>query len=471
MVMSQSAVRELVHDQLFPAFDDQREKLERIDGWYRFDPEKLKLPRDATREHKWLEELSRTPWLNLVVTTVAQAMYVDGFVSPTSGDDVDVWRTWNANGFDARQVAIHRAALAYGQAYVLVTPGTDASGPRSVMRGISPRRMYVQYADKAEDDWPMFGLRADAASRSKWMLRVYDDEAVYYLSCDASGDGLEFIEWREHAADVCPIVRYTNALDLDGRTHGEVEPLIPLAIRINKTAYDRLLTQHFNSWKIRTIAGIDLSKGPVDSDGDGTITDAERRQAAERAKMLLRQSDMLTAADPNTKFGTLDETPLDGFVNAYGADVDTLAAVAQVPATSLNGKVANLSADAITELHRGLTQKVYERQRYFGQSHAQALRLAARLEGQDVDPSARITWQDTEVRSMSQAADALGKYAQMLEVPVEALWQRIPGVTKTDVDEWKAISRRGAAAGIASAAQQARQDPTVARLTSRGNQG
>jgi hypothetical protein len=54
-----------------------------------------------------------------------------------------------------------------------------------------------------------------------------------------------------------------------------------------------------------------------------------------------------------------------------------------------------------------------------------------------------VSWQDTEVRSMAQAADALGKMAQMLGVPVEALWERIPGVTQIDITNWKTMVAAG----------------------------
>jgi hypothetical protein len=40
---------------------------------------------------------------------------------------------------------------------------------------------------------------------------------------------------------------------------------------------------------------------------------------------------------------------------------------------------------------------------------------------------------------LAQVADALGKIATMLAVPVEALWSRIPGVTATDIAEWRTL--------------------------------
>lgn len=464
-MLNQTDVLDLVRDRLYPQLVRERERLDVIDKWYRWDHEALKLPPNASREHKWLANLAKTPWLNLVVTTVAQAMYADGYRSPDQRDNAGPWETWQRNDLDTRQTAIHRAALAYGLAYAIVMPGEDSDGgARSVIRGVSPRKMIAVYQDPAEDDWPMYALRRDASGKD-WMLRLVDEEAVYYLSVTEHGDKFEFIESRVHDTGVCPVVRYTNQLDLEGRADGEVAPLIPLAQRINKTSYDRLLTQHFNSWKVRTIAGIDIVPADLTPQAGETTDDAATRVARERM-IVLRQSDMLTAKDPNTKFDTLDETPLDGFISAYGSDIDTLAAVAQVPATSLNGKVANLSADAIAELRAGLTQKVYERQMSFGKSHAQALRLAAAQEGNEGaadDFMARVTWQDMQVRSMSQAADALGKYAQMLGVPIEALWARIPGVTKADVDEWKGMVAEGDAfAGLTALLDQQAAPPTRA---------
>lgn len=44
---------------------------------------------------------------------------------------------------------------------------------------------------------------------------------------------------------------------------------------------------------------------------------------------------------------------------------------------------------------------------------------------------------------MSQAADALGKMAQMLGVPPTALWGMVPGVEKTDVAEWVRLAEEG----------------------------
>lgn len=432
MVLSMQSATELITDVLFPRWLDENERLERIDCWYRWKHEDIKLPRTATRELRALVEMSKVPWLALIVSSISQCLYVDGYRSPL--DDLQAndsepsgpWKTWRANGMDQRQVAVHRAALAYGYSFVSVMPGEDEEGKRSVLRGVSPRRAYAVYTDPAEDEWPEYMLRVDSRGRDKgYIVRLYDDTMILTFAMDSRASKPMFINAVPHGSSVCPFVRYANMLDLDGRCDGEVEPLIALAARINKTSYDRLLTQHFSSWKIRTVAG---------------MAQPDTEEATNRQKLQLRQDDLLVADDPDTKFGVLDETPLDGFIASWRADIEALAAVSQTPTHALTGQLVNLSAEALAAARASLTQKITERQKMFGASHVQVLRLAASLEGNDAyanDMLSRVTWQDMEIRSFSQAMDALGKGAQMLQIPLPALWQRIPGVEKSDVDEWE----------------------------------
>jgi hypothetical protein len=438
-VLSQAAAEKLGKE-LLPRWQHERERLDRIDKWYRWEQEPIRLPRKATPELRKLAELSKVPWLGLVVTTVAQAMYVDGYRSqlddPSAGvDDIpeeSPWRIWQANGFDQRQIAIHRAALAYGYSFVTVLPGVNFLGDsEAVMRGVSPRKMYATWDDPAQDDWPNYAMQVEVNGDKSYDLRLYDETHIYRLQADSQMGKVSYVGEQVHDVGVVPVIRYCNELDLDGRTPGEIEPHIPLANRINKTSYDRMLVQHFNGWKVRTVVG---------------MAEPDTEEEANRKKLSLRQDDLLVAEDPDTKFGSLDETPLEGFIAAWRADIEALAAVSQTPTHELTGQLANLSAEALAAARAAHTQKTTERQKTIGKSHVQALRLAALVNGADDyarDVTGRVTWQDTEIRSMSQAVDALGKAAQMLGVPVKALWGRIPGVERSDVEEWAQMAMEG----------------------------
>lgn len=424
--------------ELYQAWAHERERLDKIDKWYRWDQEPVQIPRKATQEMKKLAELSRVPWLSLVVTTVAQSLYVDGFRSRLDDpgdeeiDPASPWHIWLANGMDQRQIAVHRAALAYGYSYVTVVPGENFMGDSEpVIRGVSPRKMFAAYEDPAADDWANAALRIEKGRNKAGPVYLYDEDVVHELEVDDTGDKFEYVGFEEHHAGVVPVIRYCNELDLDGRTPGEIEPHIQIARRINKTSFDRMLTQHYASWKIRYVTGM----AEPDTDEEAT-----------RKKLQLRQDDILVAEDPDTKFGTLDETPIDGFIAAWRSDIEALAAVSQTPTHELTGQLANLSAEALAAARAALTQKVAERQKSFGKSHAQTLRLGALINGDKDyarDVTGRVTWQDMEIRSISQAVDALGKAATMLGIPVKALWGRIPGVERSDVEEWAKMAMEG----------------------------
>lgn len=435
MPMTKRETLSIVEQMLFPTFRAEKDRLDRIDRWYRWDHDQPHQPRQATREYKELSARSQTPWLGLVVTSVAQSLYVEGYRRAEDPNDASAWQWWQANGMDGRQIAVHRAALAYGLSYTSVLPGVDDfNDPMPVIRGHSPRRMIAMYDEPELDAWPHLALQLDPVrirGAAGWALRVYDDTSVYFLQSDASGTQLDWIESRLHDLSVCPIVRFANMLDLEGRADGEVEPFIPVAGRIDQTVFDRLVVQRFASWVVRTVAG--MSK-----------PDSDEEAAAERLR--LKVEDLLIASDPDTKFGSLPATPLDGFIAAAKADVQTLAAVSQTPAHELLGDMVNLSAEALAAARASLTAKVDERKHTFGESWEQTLRLAAWVMGDPDgarDYSAQVRWKDTEIRSLAQAVDALGKIATMLGVPVEVLWEKIPGWTDQDVARAKTIAEQG----------------------------
>jgi len=428
----------LVKDELLPKWRKERDKLDRIDRWARWDHEQPHRPRQATQEYRQLAERAQAPWGDLIVTSVAQTLYVEGYRRPDAPEDGSGWTMWQANGMDSRQVALHRAVLTYGLAYGTVLPGKTLGGdPMPVMRGVSPREMIAFYEDPANDDWPVYALRV-ARLRKGHEFWVYDAEQIHVLRGDVrDGDRLAYDReaTRAHPAGVCPVVRYKNRFDLEGRTAGEIEPFIPVLGKIDQTSFDRLVVQRFASWIVRTIAGMSVTESAAATDS-----------TTEQVKMRLKVDDLLTAEDSDTKFGSLPATPLDGFIKAHEADLTVLAATSQTPAFELLGQMANLSAEALAAAKSSQTAKSDERKHTIGEDHEQLIRLACHVAG-DVDGAAdfnaQVRWADTSIRSLAQAADALGKLTTMLGIPAEVLWSKVPGMTQQDIDEAKMIAASG----------------------------
>lgn len=426
-------------DELLNCWRSERDKLDRIDRWARWDHEDPHKPRSATPEYMELSARSQAPWGALIVTSVVQTLYVEGYRSPNSEKDEDGnptnasgWRIWQANGWDKRQIAVHRAALTYGLAYGVSLPGKTLAGEQMPkLRGYSPREMVALYEDPADDEWPYVAMRVRKV-KTGFKVAVYDDEKVHHLFFKDLSEKPEYQREEIHGTGVPPVVRYANRFDLEGRSAGEVEPFIPLLGRIDQTVFDRLVVQRFASWVVRTISGMDLDTVSTES-------------GASIANLLLRlqAQDILVAPDPDSKFGSLPATPLDGFIKGEERDLTDLAAVSQTPAFELLGQMANMSAEALEAAKSSQTAKSTETKHVFGEDHEQLLRLgefqSGNLEGAS-DFEAQVRWADTSIRSLAQAADALGKLVTMLGIPAQGLWSKVPGATQQDVEEWKEMA-------------------------------
>lgn len=432
MALTPTEVVALVADELLPKWQAEKSKLDRIDRWARWTHDNPDQPKQSTREYRELVARAQAPWGDLVVTSIAQTLYVEGYRRPDDPDDTTAWGIWQANGMDGRQVALHRAVLTYGLAYETVLPGRNdlTEEPMPQLRGISPREMIAVYDDPANDDWPVYALRV-SKRRGGFVFEVFDSAKIYKARAKEMTDRPEFMadEEREHGAGVTPVVRFKNRFDLEGRSAGEIEPFIPVLGAIDQTKFDRLVVQRFGAWIVRTISGMSI---PETAEQAGTT-----QQAVE---MVLRINDLLVAEDPDTKFGSLPATPLDGFIKAHEADLTDLAATSQTPAFELLGQMANMSAEALAAAKASQTAKSDERKHTLGEDHEQALRLASHIAGDAEGASdfqAQVRWEDTTIRSLAQAVDALGKMATMLGFPPELLWSKVPGFTQQDIDEAK----------------------------------
>lgn len=423
--------------QLLPAWGDELPAMNRIDRWWRWNPKPMRLKGTSTWEHRMLRDMGMTPWLGLVVTTVAQTLYLEGVEKPGTEDDTakvnPLWLPWLRSGMPERQIALHRSSLAYGVSYASARAvETGSNGIRAHIDCYSPREAIAIYEDPETDRYPQLFMRHRTLSPMREQFDVWDSFNIW--TWVRSSGGYEFIQAIPHMAlspdgePVCPVIRYTNQMDLEGRTPGEVEPYIPLAQRLNKDNYDRLLAQHFNSWKVRTATGLDMS----------SLSNTERNDK----KVELRQNDLL-AGGTGVQFGTLPETDLGNITESKQADVEELAAVSQTPATAF-GKMVNVGDAGIEESRAGFYSKRNERRKSFGVSHLNLLRLCSSIEGRN-DDAADFTlsalWEDTDTRTISQAIDALGKAATSLGVPQELLWDLIPQVSKTTADSWREYAK------------------------------
>lgn len=415
----------------------EQPRLQRIANYMAGDHSSVYVPAGARAEYRWLIERAKVKILPLVVTVVSQNMYVDGYRPKGADDNASPWRVWQANRLDARQHGVHRAALTYGAAYVVVMPGK----PVPVITPFSPRRLTALYADPVNDEWPIYAIEdrvENTAKGQRRVVRVYDDQARYTLVGNVDGSGLKLDKngVMRHDLGVCPVVRFVNTDDLDGDgVIGEVEPLIDAQDQLNMTTFNLLMAQQYAAFRQRWVTGM---APPQDDDGNPI------------EPFRSRVDGLFVAEDADTKFGEFSQTDLKGYLDSREATIRHMSTLSQVPPYHLLGQMVNLSAEALAAARDGLDRKIDERESLFGEGWEQALRLAGLAAGDQEaweDTQAQVVWRDTSARSLAQTVDALGKLVTMLGVPPQELWEKIPGVTQTDVERWKTTAEQGDSLG------------------------
>jgi len=457
--MKQGAVIEMAVT-YFPSFLRSRAQAQLLGAWmngeqYTYsednvDPDEVGYGRpfaprtDTTTEYENLRGLSPNNFAGLITNTVSQLAHVEGISRPGVTGLLPVYETFLRNRWGSKQGAIHRAAVGQSVAYGVVLPGVDplTGSVMSKMYGKSAEQMAAFYSDD-DDEWPELAIEATeryedtgfgVGMKTGWNVKVYDAYVVHRLSCTGDGataDQWTYIDHIEHGMPVPPVARCANRIDLDGRTRGEIEPVLPLLRRIDQDLFDRLIVQRFGAWQVRYIAGM-------------AKPDSKTEQAAQALK--LRVEDLLVSTNKDTKFGVLPGGSIENQVKATDADLRLLSAITQMPPHHLLGLSSNLQAEALAAAKEGLLHKAFQFKTYAGEFHEQMARLAAMAEGDFVTAAAwdlRIRWKDVESMSMSQAADALGKLASQLGVPLEMLWERIPGWEDTDVERAKELVESG----------------------------
>lgn len=424
-MLNQNEATSLLTDVMLPKRSAEEPGLQRLDRYYRGDFELGWLPKKARPEYRAMLKRARMNFLQLVVKTLRQRLYVDGFrTAGTEQADDAAWAIWQANSMDARQSMVHTDALVLAGAFAVVWPD-DEIGAR--IAGESALAMTVlTYPDD-----PMrvqYAMKSATLPTGEAMLVLYDDEAAYRFlrAKEASGR----VSYRldavvEHFLGETPVIPLWNDPDLIGRTASEIEQLIPIQDRINETLADRLMAQKYAAFRQRWATGLVI---PEDDDG----------QPVEPFNSAVDR--LWIAEDSDVKFGEFSDTPLEPYLSAVEADVRHMAVLAQIPAAYLLGSIDNVSADAIVAAEAGLMARVEDHQAMFGESWERVMRLALRAAGEPGgdDLGSEVIWRDTETRSPAVLVDTLTKL-RSLGVPLAYLLERY-GLSPQTIERVQAMA-------------------------------
>ena len=427
----------------------------------------LVVPRDAPAE---VRELARTARINLiaiVLNSLVQSLYVDNIrqtdnAGPAGNslggdlgapDDPDaslgpIWQAWQRNRLDRGQAGLYRAVFQYGWGYTVVTPGD----PTPVIRPVSPRRMHALYDDDAPD-FPMMALEWRKGRGNYYRLYAVDTEGdvgVYTLGYDPKQK--RFAELKRatiDAIDYVPVVKYVPSEDLDADdeperqypqgsalnstvavlTAGEVAPLMTLQDQTDITSFGLKSAEWYTAFRQRYVKGWTPENRAM-----------KMRAAASQLWTFEEHPD-------DIELGEFSQTDLTGFLASRESVLKYAATLSETPVHELIGELVNLSAEALAAAEAGRDRKIELAKTSLGESHEQMAQVVGDLMDVDVPDDIETVWRDTSARAFGAVIDGLGKIAQMLNVPAEMLWDRIPGVTRQDVERWRARAAEGDSLG------------------------
>jgi hypothetical protein len=174
---------------------------------------------------------------------------------------VTAWSHWQANGMDARQTGIHRAAMQYGAVLRDDPARRHGPGDPRLLAAPDDRDLPGPGRSTTGRSWP-------STSTARWCGSSTRSASTHRRSrtTRAPAWAPRGFHPRRHAVGVhreahprpgfCPVVRYRDRMLLDGEEQfGIVEPLIDIQRRIDETSSrcrSRSITQAF---KMRYVIG------------------------------------------------------------------------------------------------------------------------------------------------------------------------------------------------------------------------
>lgn len=386
-------------------------------------------------------------WMALVVDAVEERLHVEGFrMTDDPAGDTDAWRIWQENHLDADSEMLHSTALQTGASYVMVWFGEDGRPAISVEH---PSQTIVAYASGSQ--------RQRVAALKSWIdewtgdvrANVYLPDGIYkfqskraitldeYRTPTGRDRRLNVLggmwmpapgesEFVENPLGVVPIVEFRNRPRILGDGRSEIVDVISVQDQINKLVCDMMLASEVSAFRQRWATGIEIPTDPVTG---------KMLQAFPAAVDRLWHTESDTA-----KFGEFSESSLANYVTAIENRVQSLASRTRTPPHYLLGSSGSFpSGESLKATETGLIAKCRSRQRHFGESWEEVMRLAFAVLDDDRSSAAmsETIWTDPESRSEAEHTDSLLKKMSM-GVPLHQLWEDA-GYSQTQIARFREL--------------------------------
>lgn len=378
-------------------------------------------------------------WCSVVPDVTVERLVPIAFRLNSGELDTKAWDAWRRNECDVEVGLAFLEALISGRSFGLVWK-PDGINTEISFHDLS--QAIVEYIP-GKRRVRSVGLLIWSDATSEHATLFYPD-AVFLASRPVKGAG----EWRMESQlpnplGAVPLVALENRARLIGKPISEIATVVPLQDAVNTLWAHTLTASDALALPARAVLGMDRPTKEI-LDTEGEVIGEEDLPIDK-----FRSDRLLWLEREGASIAEFSAADLSNYTNVIEIMVRHIAAQTRTPSSYLTGEMVNVSGDALVASEAGLVAKVTERQRFFGASLRELLRLEALAAGDPERATAiamgSVVWRDPQFRSEAQYADALTKY-KAINVPDEALWERMPDTTPEEIERWKSMREDQAAA-------------------------
>ena len=358
--------------------------------------------------------LAHVGYPRLYIDSITERQEVEGFNTGANGADTELWDWWQANNLDIEATLGHAEALIYGRSYITVAapdPKVDlhvdpnvplirVEPPTSLFASIDPRTKEVTQAIRAVYD--------DQGSEVIASTLYLPDQTVQWVREQGSWKILTRVNHGLMIVPVIPIANRTKLSDTYGTSEitPELRSVTDAAARI---LMDMQGTAEIMAIPQRMLFGVKPEDLGINPDTGEKLYDAYMAR-------------ILGFEDPDAKAQQFSAAELRNFVDALDALDRKAAAYTGLPPQYLSTSSQNpASAEAIKSSESRLVKKCERKNKLFGGSWEQAMRVAYMvIKGGEIPPDMyrmETVWRDPSTPTYAAKADAATKlYANGLGV-------------------------------------------------------
>lgn len=378
----------------------------------------------------------------LIVNGTAQRLTILGF--RLAGDvraDTEAARIWRANEMEAISDIALTESLVKGECPVLVepnprdqaTPIITPQDPRQVIVWHAPgdrrirlaalktwwdddtrRRTYILYLPDRIERW----RDRDPGQMDMWLNRLF---------------AIEPARWEQVSRDANPLGEVPIAVVPNeplGMPEAEHEAALGQIDHYNKVLMDMAVTSQELAFPQRWGKGV----APAD--------DEEGEGGTSSVQTATGQTRWVTTESPDAEFGQFVAASIENYVKELGEIRAGIAIECFVPYHFLLAMPSSVapSGESFTAAEVPFVDKIRSHQRDKGSAWRTVMRLSFMVANDETRARAmamgQTIWTDPERRTESQHMDALAKMRDMLGVPEEAIWERIPAAPE-EIARWR----------------------------------